>query len=292
MTGSGRNQTSGLWRRVLAHRPSPATIIALLAMFIAMGGTGYAVTKLPKRSVGSLQLKKGAVRKENIANGAVTASKLSKGLIAAAPTGSAGPASAPVSPSDSVGYADKAGWADNAGKADRATLADKATTATTAGSATTATSATTAGTAGNANTLNGRDSSYYLTRNTVVDLPRFTLTNGQKRVILTSGPFTYTASCDINTDGTDTAQILVSSTENHSAFDGIAINPDLLTNSPELARLHAIVETQTGKPGFKAEDDGTAVAPSGSEIRSITWYVGVNLFNTTGRCTFGGFAIL
>ena len=79
MTGSGGNQTSGLWRRVLAHRPSPATIIALLAMFIAMGGTTYAVTKLPKRSVGSLQLKKGAVHKENIANGAVTASKLAKG---------------------------------------------------------------------------------------------------------------------------------------------------------------------------------------------------------------------
>jgi hypothetical protein len=43
---------------------------------------------------------------------------------------------------------------------------------------------------------------------------------------------------------------------------------------------------------FKAEDDGTAVAPSGSEVRSITWYVGVNLFNTSGRCYFGGFAIV
>jgi hypothetical protein len=258
---------------VLAHRPSPATIIALLAMFIAMGGTTYAVTKLPKRSVGSLQLKKGAVHKENIARGAVTASKL--GI-----------------PLDSVGYAAKAGWADSAGKADRATLADKATSATTAGSAATAGSAGTAGTASNANTLNGRDSSYFLTHNTVVDLPRFTLTNGDTRVILTSGPFTYTATCDINNGGTDLAQILISSTENHSAFDGIDINPDLLTGAPDTARHHAYVETPTGKPVFKAEDDGTAVAPSGSEIRSITWYVGINLFNTAGRCTFGGFAII
>jgi hypothetical protein len=240
---------------VLAHRPSPATIIALLAMFIAMGGTTYAVTKLPKRSVGSLQLKKGAVHKENIARGAVTASKL--GI-----------------PLDSVGYAAKAGWADSAG------------------SAATAGSAGTAGTASNANTLNGRDSSYFLTHNTVVDLPRFTLTNRDTRVILTSGPFTYTATCDINNGGTDLAQILISSTENHSAFDGIDINPDLLTGAPDTARHHAYVETPTGKPVFKAEDDGTAVAPSGSEIRSITWYVGINLFNTAGRCTFGGFAII
>jgi hypothetical protein len=279
---------------VLAHRPSPATIIALLAMFIAMGGTTYAVTKLPKRSVGSMQLKKGAVHKENIASGAVTASKLGKGMIAAAPAGAGGSTGAPViaNPQDGVGYAAKAGWADNAGKADRATLADKATTATTAGSATSAGSAGTAGTAGNANTLNGKDSSYYLTRNTVVDLPRFTLTNGQTRVILTSGPFKYTASCDINNAGTDVAQILISSTENHSAFDGIAINSDLLTSAPDTARLHVYVETPTGKAAFKAEDDGTAVAPSGSEIRSITWYAGINLFNTTGRCTFGGFAII
>lgn len=258
MTGSGGNQTSGLWRRVLAHRPSPATIIALLAMFIAMGGTTYAVTKLPKRSVGSLQLKKGAVHKENIANGAVTASKLGRGLIAAAPAAATGPAIVNV-PSDSVAYASRAGWADAAG---------------------------------NASALNGKDSSYFLTRNTVVDLPRFTLTDGQTRVVLTRGPFTYTATCDINSGGTDTAQILIASTENHSAFDGIEINSDLLTSAPDTARHHAYVETPTGKPVLKAEDDGTAVAPSGNEIRSITWYVGINLFNTAGRCTFGGFAIV
>jgi len=47
----------------------------------------------------------------------------------------------------------------------------------------------------------------------------------------------------------------------------------------------------TGRPAFKAEDDGTAVAPGGSEVRSITWYVGINLFNKAGRCSYGGFAI-
>ena len=131
MTGSGRSQTSTLWQRVRACRPSPAMVVALVALFVAMGGTTYAVTSLPKRSVGSAQLKKGAVHKENIATGAVTASKLAKGLVGNGPRWTAGP-TVPIIvnqdiPSDGVAYASKAGWADNAGKADRASLAEKAT---------------------------------------------------------------------------------------------------------------------------------------------------------------------
>jgi hypothetical protein len=283
-------------------------IVALVAMFVGMGGTTYAVTKLPRRSVGSLQLKKGAVRKENIANGAVTVSKLRKGLIAAAPAGPSGPPgpsspSVPSSPPapvivnpdvppDPGTYAARAGWADKAGKADRATLADKATTATTAGHATSAGTATSAGSAANAGKLNGIDSSYFLTHDTVVDLPRFTLADGRTRVIFANGPFKYTARCEIDSAGTDYADILISSTENHSAFDGDQINPNLLTSSPENSRIHAHVEVATGEPAFKAEDDGTAVAPGGGEVRSTTWYVGINLFNATGRCYYGGFAIV
>jgi hypothetical protein len=273
-------------------------VVALIALFVAMGGTTYAVTKLPNRSVGSLQLKKGAVRSENIAKGAVTLSKLSKGLVgtAAKPSGPAGPTQPVIVnqdlPSDGVAYAVKAGWADNAGKADRASQADRATSADRATTAGSAGSATSAASAADADKLDGKDASYFLSRSTLVDLPRFTLSDGQSRVILTSGPFKYTARCDINSGGVDSADIFVATTENHSAFDGDDINPDMSSSSPESSRHHAHAEGPTGKPVFKAEDDGTAVAPGGSEVRSITWYIGVNLFNTTGRCYFGGFAIV
>jgi hypothetical protein len=40
--------------------------IGLLALFIALGGTAYAATALPKNSVGTKQLKKGAVTKAKI----------------------------------------------------------------------------------------------------------------------------------------------------------------------------------------------------------------------------------
>lgn len=56
--------------------PSPALVISLVALFVALGGTTYAATSLPKNSVGTEQLKKNAVTGAKISNGAVTASKI------------------------------------------------------------------------------------------------------------------------------------------------------------------------------------------------------------------------
>jgi hypothetical protein len=40
-----------------ARRPSPTFVIALVALFFALGGTGYAVSQLPKNSVTSVQVR-------------------------------------------------------------------------------------------------------------------------------------------------------------------------------------------------------------------------------------------
>jgi hypothetical protein len=47
--------------------PTPATWIACLALAVALGGTAYAAVTLPARSVGTKQLKNGAVTKQKIA---------------------------------------------------------------------------------------------------------------------------------------------------------------------------------------------------------------------------------
>jgi hypothetical protein len=47
--------------RYLTRRPSPSMVVALIALFVAIGGGAYAATKLPNNSVGPAQLKKGAV---------------------------------------------------------------------------------------------------------------------------------------------------------------------------------------------------------------------------------------
>ena len=41
--------------------PSPALIVATAALFVALGGTSYAVMKLPRNSVGSAQIKNGSI---------------------------------------------------------------------------------------------------------------------------------------------------------------------------------------------------------------------------------------
>jgi hypothetical protein len=53
-------------------------LIALLALFVAMGGTTFAVSRIPRNSVGSKQLKRSAVRSRNIARDAVQTRHLRK----------------------------------------------------------------------------------------------------------------------------------------------------------------------------------------------------------------------
>jgi hypothetical protein len=53
-----------------------ANVMATLAVFIALGGTGYAVTALPRNSVGPRQLRRHAVSNAKLAPRAVTASRV------------------------------------------------------------------------------------------------------------------------------------------------------------------------------------------------------------------------
>jgi hypothetical protein len=60
------------WLRI----PSPAMIVACVALFIAMGGTSYAAATLAANSVGTKQIKKDAVTSAKIKNSAVTGAKV------------------------------------------------------------------------------------------------------------------------------------------------------------------------------------------------------------------------
>jgi hypothetical protein len=48
------------------RRPGFPTVISLIALFVALGGTSYAVIKLPPRSVGNRELKSNAVTSAKI----------------------------------------------------------------------------------------------------------------------------------------------------------------------------------------------------------------------------------
>lgn len=87
------------------RRPSLPTVISLLALFIALGGTSYAVIRLPANSVGNRQIKNNAVTASKIRNGSIGPSKLSGVVAGRGPRGPEGPAggSGPGSGSTAIG---------------------------------------------------------------------------------------------------------------------------------------------------------------------------------------------
>jgi hypothetical protein len=85
-------------RALRAVRPSPATVIASIALLVALAGTGYAATSLPKNSVGNNQLQSNAVTSSKVKDHALlkvdfAANQLPRGARGA--PGSPGPPGAP-----------------------------------------------------------------------------------------------------------------------------------------------------------------------------------------------------
>ena len=117
--------------------------IALLALFIALGGTTYAATSLPKNSVGTKQLKKNAVTAPKVKAGAVTNAKIGKNAVTGVKV-----------KDDSLTGADI--LESSVGKVPSATAADSATNAT---------NATNAASAANAAKLGGIDAASYVQNN-------------------------------------------------------------------------------------------------------------------------------
>jgi hypothetical protein len=98
--------------RTLGRRlPSPAMVVACLALLVALGGTGYAAIKLPANSVGTKQLKRSAVTGVKVKSNTLGGTQINESKLGRVPS------------------------------ATRATSADTATTAMNATSATSATSA-------------------------------------------------------------------------------------------------------------------------------------------------------
>jgi hypothetical protein len=126
-------------KRLLGRRPSPAMLVALLALFVAMGGSSYAAVK-----IGARDIQRGAVGTRAIANNSIRSGDIHNAAVSGIDV-----------KDDSLTNAD----IDNTNlSALTAKSADTAARATTATSATTATKATNADDAANAGKLDGLDS--------------------------------------------------------------------------------------------------------------------------------------
>jgi hypothetical protein len=72
------------------HPPSPALVVACLALGVSLGGVGYAATMLPRASVGTAQLKKNAVTSVKVKNRALLAVDFKLGQLPAGAPGAKG----------------------------------------------------------------------------------------------------------------------------------------------------------------------------------------------------------
>jgi hypothetical protein len=68
----------------IVRLPSPAMVVACLALLIALGGTSYAAIKLPRNSVGAKQLKRNAVTNPKVKNNAITGAKVAGNTLSGA----------------------------------------------------------------------------------------------------------------------------------------------------------------------------------------------------------------
>ncbi len=89
-------------------RPSPAMVVAVIALVGSLGGTSYAAATLAKNSVGSAQLRTNAVTSAKVKNGTLLAKDFKAGQLPAGKTGPAG-ATGPAGPAGAQGPAGPAG---------------------------------------------------------------------------------------------------------------------------------------------------------------------------------------
>jgi hypothetical protein len=232
--------------------------VGLLALFVALGGTSYAASRisgasLKDRSVAGRKLKKGAVTRKELS-------------------------------------LRKLGRLPSAERAHRATLATSATRARSAARATRAITATFASGAENSNRLQGFGPSAFLPATRVRSTSMFYANNGQTLNVFSAPPFTVSVSC-VNTSPDDSAAWRISSSQPHMAFYGDQGQSfdvgaaNYVVEAIKVARAH-------GDPGqLTTLRDGVFVTPSGASL-TLHAYAAVNLPGHAGQCAFSGYAVV
>ena len=113
------------------------------------------------------------------------------------------------------------------------------------------------------------------------------------------GPFTLTARCTLNETiggvaGQDLADIIISTTQAKSAFDG----EDLLGSldpgdNIETRQFVNTAVAASGDAKFEASSDGLAMGGDGIVyIKGSYLFAGMNVAGQPGKCKFGGYLFL
>jgi hypothetical protein len=77
-------------KHVFRMRPSPASVVACIALIVALGGTSYAAVTLGANTVGTKQLKKNAVISAKVKDRSLLAKEFKTGQLPRGPPGPTG----------------------------------------------------------------------------------------------------------------------------------------------------------------------------------------------------------
>ena len=257
--------------------PSPSMAVAVTALFVALGGTGYAATQIPGKANANAAAKK--KKKKKVANDNGPDTKLFNKLFAK---------------SDDL-TKDLAGLnaflaATSVPNAKHATSADSATNA---GSATNATNATHATTADTATNLSGM-----IRWRTTVATAGASSAAPNKVVLATAGPFTITGHCYINGSTTDAATF-ISTSQDGSATQGYLnqgkVPQNVSDGDVQISEDTASGTTASHTESFDGPDDGSfaAESPNGSLTLNGFPSQGVWMQGASGpACSFSGYLVV
>jgi hypothetical protein len=101
-------------RAILRHRPSPAMVIACIALAVALGGTSYAAISLPAGSVGTKQLKKNAITSPKVKNNGITGADVLESSLRRVPLAAGATNAAKATTATNAGHASDADHATSA----------------------------------------------------------------------------------------------------------------------------------------------------------------------------------
>lgn len=208
-------------KRLILRRPTPATAIASVALFVSLGGVSYGVAT---GSIDSREIKDNSVRTQDIARGGVHASDVRNDSIRTEDLRNNEVRGLDIRNSTIRGIEIALNSITGSDIAE--------SSLETVPSATTAATAGTAATARTADTLDGLDSSAFARPE---DLGRFSLKlgDGETRVVATHGQVSVTAQC-IDGGARDEVRLYATTTSDGALMDGEDANDDHLTQATAL----------------------------------------------------------
>ncbi len=253
-------------KRMIARRPSPATVIACIALFVALGGVSYGFAT---GSIDSREIKNENVRSQDIRNNSIRTDDLRNNEVRGRDIRNS-TVRGPDVALNSLGGPDIR----------ESTLGEVPIAAR----------------AGDANTLDGMDSTAFQPAGQILPFS-LKLRAGDTAPLASHGQVSVAAQCIDNVLGNDTARLLVTTASDQSLMDGANVDDDHLTSANYLntftpvgqRELAAFTRLESSTPEVSdANGGGYAAGPDGKAIHLAGDQTVLGFDYAGGKCIVAG----